>query len=70
MGSEVIKSGVKDAYDNLKAVICRKWGEAAPISRAIAAIEEDPQSKAQAGVLEEGRCRQGVRRCRSGSSAA
>lgn len=53
MGSEVIKSGVKDAYENLKAVIHRKWGEAAPISKAIAAIEEDPQSKAQAAVLEE-----------------
>ena len=53
MGSEVIKSGVKDAYDNLKAVIRRKWGETAPISKAIAAIEEDPTSKAQAAVLEE-----------------
>jgi hypothetical protein len=53
MGSEVIKSGVRDAYDNLKAVIRRKWGEAAPINKAIAAIEEDPQSKAQAAVLEE-----------------
>ena len=53
MGSEVIKSGVKDAYDNLKAVIRRKWGDTAPISKAIAAIEEDPQSKAQAAVLEE-----------------
>ena len=53
MGSELIKSGVKDAYDNLKAVIRRKWGETAPISKAITAIEEDPQSKAQAAVLEE-----------------
>jgi hypothetical protein len=53
MGSEVIKSGVKDAYDNLKAVIRRKWGETASISKAITAIEEDPQSKAQAAVLEE-----------------
>ena len=53
MGSEVIKSGVKDAYDNLKAVIRRKWGETAPISKAISAIEEDPSSKAQAAVLEE-----------------
>jgi hypothetical protein len=53
MGSEVIKSGVKDAYDNLKAVIRRKWGETAPISKAITAIEEDPQSRAQAAVLEE-----------------
>ena len=53
MGSEVIKSGVKDAYDNLKAVIRRKWGETAPISKAISAIEDDPTSKAQAAVLEE-----------------
>ena len=53
MGSEVIKSGVKDAYENLKAVIHRKWGEAAPISKAISAIEEDPTSKAQAAVLGE-----------------
>jgi len=53
MGSELIKSGVKDAYDNLKAVIRRKWGETAPISKAISAIEEDPSSKAQAAVLEE-----------------
>jgi hypothetical protein len=53
IGSEVMKSGVKDAYEGLKAVIRRKWGETAPISKAIAAIEEDPQSKAQAAVLEE-----------------
>ena len=53
MGSEVIKSGVKDAYDALKAVIRRKWGESAPISKALAALEEDPQSKARAAVLEE-----------------
>ena len=53
MGSELIKSGVKDAYDNQKAVIRRKWGETAPISKAITAIEEDPESKAQAAVLEE-----------------
>ena len=52
-GSEAIKSGVKDAYENLKAVIRRKWGETAPISKAITALEEDSQSKAQAAVLEE-----------------
>jgi len=34
-------------------VIRRKWGESAPISKAITAIEEDPTSKAQAAVLEE-----------------
>jgi hypothetical protein len=34
-------------------VIRRKWGESAPISKAIAAIEEDPDSKAEKAVLEE-----------------
>jgi disulfide oxidoreductase YuzD len=53
LASDVVKSGVKDAYEGLKAVIRRKWGDAAPISKAIAAIEEDPNSKAQAAVLEE-----------------
>jgi disulfide oxidoreductase YuzD len=53
LASDVVKSGVKDAYEGLKAVIHRKWGDAAPISKAITAIEEDPNSKAQAAVLEE-----------------
>jgi hypothetical protein len=39
--------------EGLKAVIRRKWGETAPISRAITALEENPGSKAQAAVLEE-----------------
>jgi hypothetical protein len=53
LASDVVKSGVKDAYDGLKAVIRRKWGDTAPISKAIAAVEADPKSKAQAAVLEE-----------------
>ena len=53
LAADIAKSGVKDAYEGLKAVIRRKWGEAAPISKAIAAVEEDPSSKAQAAVLEE-----------------
>jgi hypothetical protein len=53
LASDVVKSGVKDAYEGLKAMIRRKWGDAAPISKAISAIEEDPNSKAQAAVLEE-----------------
>ncbi len=44
---------VKGAYEGLKAVIRRKWGEGAPIAKAITALEEDPSSKAQAAVLEE-----------------
>jgi hypothetical protein len=53
LASDVVQSGVKDAYEGLKAVIRRKWGDTAPISKAISAIEEDPSSKAQAAVLEE-----------------
>jgi hypothetical protein len=53
LASDVFKSGVKDAYEGLKAVIRRRWGDAAPISKAITAIEEDPKSKAKAAVLEE-----------------
>jgi disulfide oxidoreductase YuzD len=53
LASDVVKSGVKDAYEGLKAVIRRKWGDTAPISKAISAIEEDPNSKAQKAVLEE-----------------
>jgi len=53
LAADTVKQGVKDAYDGLKAVIVRKWGQAAPISKAVAALEEDPTSKAQAGVLAE-----------------
>ena len=60
LASDVVKSSVKDAYEGLKAVIRRKWGDTAPISKAISALEEDPNSKAQAAVLEEKK-RQAIR---------
>ena len=53
LASDLVKSTVKDAYEGLKAVIRRKWGDTSPINKAISAIEEDPKSKAQAAVLEE-----------------
>jgi hypothetical protein len=53
VASEMAKSSVKDAYEGLKAVIRRKWGDTSPISKAISAIEEDPKSRAQSAVLEE-----------------
>lgn len=53
MASDTVTSAVKDAYAGLKAVIRRKWGDTAPIAKAVTALEEDPSSKAQAGVLEE-----------------
>ena len=53
LGANLVESGVKDAYAALKAIISSKWGAGAPVSKAIAAIEEDPNSKAQAAVLDE-----------------
>jgi hypothetical protein len=53
LASDLVKSTVKDAYEGLKAVIRRKWGDTSPISKAISAMEEDPKSKAQSAVLEE-----------------
>jgi hypothetical protein len=54
LSSGVAKSDIiNDAYEGLKAVIRRKWGDSAPINKAIMALEEDPKSKAQAAVLDE-----------------
>ena len=53
LASDLVKSTVKDAYEGLKAVIRRKWGDTSPISKAISALEGDPDSKAQSAVLEE-----------------
>lgn len=53
IASDMVTAGIKDAYDGLKAVIRRKWGDTAPISKALSALEEAPKSKAQAAVLEE-----------------
>ena len=53
LASDMVKSTVKDAYEGLKAVIRRKWGDTSPISKAISALEDDPDSKAQSAVLEE-----------------
>ncbi len=53
LATETLKDDVKTAYEGLKSVIHRKWGESAPVSRAIAAVEQDPASSAQAAVLDE-----------------
>jgi hypothetical protein len=53
LATDTVKSTVKDAYEGLKAVIRRKWGDTGPITKAITSLEEDPNSKAQAAVLEE-----------------
>jgi len=53
LASDTLSDAVKSAYEGLKAVIRRKFGEAAPISKALTAAEADPSSEAQAGVLAE-----------------
>jgi hypothetical protein len=53
LASDLVKSSVKDAYDGLKAVIRRKWGEAGPLAKAVNDLEANPKSKGQALVLEE-----------------
>jgi hypothetical protein len=53
MGSDLVKSSVKVAYDGLKAAIHRKFGEAAPLSKALEDLEANPKSEGQALVLKE-----------------
>jgi hypothetical protein len=49
----VVESSLKDAYEVLKAVIRRRWGDASPVARAVDALEGDPSSKDHAGALEQ-----------------
>jgi hypothetical protein len=51
--TNLAKAGIKEAFDGLKSVIRQKWGDDSPLSRAISAIEESPNSKARAAVVEE-----------------
>jgi hypothetical protein len=53
LASELVTSGLKDAYQGLKAVIRRKFGESSQVSKAVEALEADPGSKGQAAVLQE-----------------
>jgi len=53
LASDLMKASVKDAYEGLKAVIRRKWGEASPTTKAVEALESNPHSKGQAAVLAE-----------------
>jgi hypothetical protein len=51
--TNVAKAGIKEAYDGLKSVIRQKWGDDSAISKAISAMEESPNSKGRAAVVEE-----------------
>jgi disulfide oxidoreductase YuzD len=53
LASDMVKTSVKDAYEGLKAVIRRKWGDSSPMAGAVDALEANPKSKGQAAVLSE-----------------
>jgi disulfide oxidoreductase YuzD len=53
LASDLVKSSVKDAYEGLKAVIHRKWGDTSPLAKSVDALEANPKSKSQAAVLAE-----------------
>jgi disulfide oxidoreductase YuzD len=53
LASDLLKSSVKDAYQALKAVIRRKWGETSPIAKSVDTLEANPKSKGQVIVLAE-----------------
>jgi hypothetical protein len=48
-----VKDAVKDAYDGLKSVIRRKWGETSPMAKSLDDLEANPKSKGRAAVLAE-----------------
>jgi hypothetical protein len=53
IASGLVQSSVKDAYEGLKAVIRRRWGDASPVAKSVDALEANPKSKGQAAVLAE-----------------
>jgi hypothetical protein len=53
LASGLVESGVKDAYEGLKDIIRRKWGDASPVAKSVDALEANPKSKGQAAVLAE-----------------
>jgi hypothetical protein len=53
LAADTVKSAVRDAYESLKEVIRRKWGDTGPVTKAISVLEEDPKSKEQVAILEE-----------------
>jgi hypothetical protein len=53
LAKNLVTNVVTDAYAGVKEIIRRKWGEKSAIDQAIAAVEEKPDSKGKAAVLEE-----------------
>jgi len=53
VSSDLVKSTLKDAYDGLKAIIRRKWGEAGHLPKAVEDLEANPKSRGQVAILAE-----------------
>jgi hypothetical protein len=53
LATEMVSSGIKDAYAGLKSIIARKFGATSTVSKSVEALEANPKSKGQAMVLSE-----------------
>jgi hypothetical protein len=51
MGSDLVKSSVKGAYEGLKEVVRRKYGASDALPKAIEDLEANPRSEEQVLVL-------------------
>ncbi|MCP4402293.1 MAG: hypothetical protein GY801_33935 [bacterium] len=51
--TEVSESAVKDAYNSLKAIIKKKFGDKNAVNDAVVGVENNPDSKAREAVLTE-----------------
>jgi hypothetical protein len=53
LATEMVSSGIKDAYAGLKSIITEKFGATSTVSKSVEALEANPKSKGQAMVLSE-----------------
>lgn len=53
LATEMVSSGIKDAYAGLKSIIARKFGATSSVCKSVEALEANPKSKGQAIVLSE-----------------
>lgn len=51
--TEVGKQAIADAYNGLKAVIRRKWGEQSELAQAVSSLESNPDSAGRQTTLAE-----------------
>jgi hypothetical protein len=53
LATEMVSSGIKDAYAGLKSIIIRKFGATSAVAKSVDDLEANPKSKGQATVLSE-----------------